>query len=327
MRSLGAIRGGRRSALIAILLLLGLAGFWRARAETRVEAGPFTEIFDPRRGEKEPWCINDHTFVRDEAGTWHVFGITHVAPFHFARDPGTNLLHATARSLRQNPWRKEPMALTADWPRHREWLLWAPHVVRAEGLYQMMVCVGAGSGHQYAIHRLTSTNLWNWQRTSGGAVVVDGFDGRDPNLLHVGDEWVMYYTATVPSTGGHHAVAAVRSRDWTHWDRRQVVFTHEREGTFGGPTESPFVVRRGTTFYLFVCDGGTINVFSSRDPLHWDPRDQVGSIAAHAAEVVRDVDGAWYISHAGWERGGLSLAPLRWHDGLDAAEAWPAAGH
>ena len=39
------------------------------------------------------------------------------------------------------------------------------------------------------------------------------------------------------------------------------------------------------------------------------------------SEVVRDVDGKWYISHAGWEHGGLSLAPLTWHDGQDAADA------
>ena len=31
--------------------------------------------------------------------------------------------------------------------------------------------------------------------------------------------------------------------------------------------------------------------------------------------------GKWYISHAGWEHGGLSLAPLIWQDGLDEADA------
>jgi hypothetical protein len=29
----------------------------------------------------------------------------------------------------------------------------------------------------------------------------------------------------------------------------------------------------------------------------------------------------WYISHAGWKHGALSLAPLVWHDGLDGQEA------
>ena len=72
---------------------------------------------------------------------------------------------------------------------------------------------------------------------------------------------------------------------------------------------------------LFACDGGTINVFLSKDPFHWEFKDQVGTIHAHASEVTRDVDGKWYISHVGWEHGGLSLASLTWHDGLDEADA------
>ena len=75
------------------------------------------------------------------------------------------------------------------------------------------------------------------------------------------------------------------------------------------------------TYHLFACDGGTINVYLSQDPFHWEFQDRAGSIQAHASEIVRDRDGTWYISHAGWEHGGLSLAPLLWHDGLDQADA------
>jgi len=99
------------------------------------------------------------------------------------------------------------------------------------------------------------------------------------------------------------------------------VFRHPKTGTFGGPTESPFVLRRGKSYYLFVCDGGTINVYLSTDPFHWDIKEHVGLIHAHASEIVRDLDGFWYISHAGWEQGGLSLARLIWHDGLDGADS------
>jgi beta-fructofuranosidase len=125
----------------------------------------------------------------------------------------------------------------------------------------------------------------------------------------------------------NYVVACVSSQDLRHWDHRRVVFVHERQGTFGGPTEPPFVVRRGVVYYLFICDGGSTHVYSSRDPFRWEMKDAVGAIQAHAAEIVRDVDGAWYISHAGWERGGLSLAPLQWHDGLDQAETSLLPGH
>jgi beta-fructofuranosidase len=168
---------------------------------------------------------------------------------------------------------------------------------------------------------LTSKDLWHWERSPANPLLIDGFDARDPNVLQVGKQWVLYYTATSKPEGGNHLVACVTSDDLLHWANRKVVFTHPKTGTFGGPTESPFVVRRGESYYLFACDGGTINVYFSKDPFHWEFKGQVGTIYAHASEVVRDVDGKWYISHAGWEHGGLSLAPLTWHDGLDEADA------
>jgi beta-fructofuranosidase len=57
----------------------------------------------------------------------------------------------------------------------------------------------------------------------------------------------------------------------------------------------------------------------SDDPFGWRLEDKVGDIAAHAAEVVRETDGKWYVSRCGWKEGGLYLAPLCWHDGLDEA--------
>jgi len=68
---------------------------------------------------------------------------------------------------------------------------------------------------------------------------------------------------------------------------------------------------------------------------------QVGDIGSHAPEVVRDLDGSWYITRCGWgqgffflfithlgerisycwrtavNKGGLYLAPLTWFDGMD----------
>ncbi|OPZ04230.1 MAG: hypothetical protein BWZ08_02738 [candidate division BRC1 bacterium ADurb.BinA292] len=42
----------------------------------------------------------------------------------------------------------------------------------------------------------------------------------------------------------------------------------------------------------------------------------MATLNAHAAEVIRDVDGKWYITHCGWGRGGAYIAPLYWNDGL-----------
>jgi hypothetical protein len=39
---------------------------------------------------------------------------------------------------------------------------------------------------------------------------------------------------------------------------------------------------------------------------------QVGSIGAHAAEVVVAEDGHTFVSRAGWGEGGLHVAKMEW---------------
>ena len=282
----------RFALLLALSISSDAQGAPGVAGQVLVEAGKFTEIYDPSTGEKDRWSINDHTFVYGPDAQWHVFGITHPIPLDWYEDPGKNLLHATAQSLTQSPWHKEPFAVTANWDKYGEFLLWAPHVIRHDGTYFMFVCAGNDHGHQYKIHLLTSADLRAWERSPENPLVTDGFDGRDPNVMRLGQSWVMYYTATSSPEGGNHVVAAVTSRDLRHWSGKKVVFTHSKEGTFGGPTESPFVVRRGSSFYLFACDGGTINVYVSDDPFRWEMKNQAGIIYAHASEIVRDQDGA-----------------------------------
>jgi arabinan endo-1,5-alpha-L-arabinosidase len=302
-----------------ILTVLARPLFADPAPQTLVTSGQFVKIYDPSVGEKEKWYINDHCFIRGQDGTWHMFGITHAEPakaedeIHFA--------HATAKSLLQQPWDKQPFALDvageAPW---NETHLWAPDIVFHDGLYYMFYCAG---GHDHAksqIHLATSPDLETWTRSPANPMVVDGFDAHDPFVLRVGRRWVLYYTATSKPAGGNHIVACVTSRHLLKWGHREVVFTDPKVGTFGGGTESPFVVQRRHSYYLFIGPRGGYDgtdVFVSRDPFHWDIANKVGHIRAHAAEVVQDTDGKWYISRAGWGRGGLYLAPLIWNDGLD----------
>ncbi len=287
------------------------------RAQPPISIEPFMEIYDPADGEREPWCLNDHCFVKGPDGLWHVFGITHLKPYNHALDPGTRLAHATAGSLAQRGWRKEPFALGADPSRFDEHLLWAPHVVERDGTFHMFVCVGAASGNLFAIRRYESDDLWSWRRTQGPPAVVDGVEARDPMVLRDGDGWILYSTATERPDGGRFVVAAATSDDLVNWSSRRIVFTHPRAGAYGGPTESPFVVRRGPAYYLFITDDEVVHVYASQDPFGWSVEDHVFAYRGRACEVVRDEEGAWFISHVGWELGGLAIAPLEWHDGLD----------
>ncbi|MGI6165834.1 MAG: family 43 glycosylhydrolase [Limnochordia bacterium] len=310
-----------RSEFMTILLLglfvvcLAMVKAVPAMAQGQVRAGEFVRIYDPSVGEKEQWYINDHCFVQGVDGTWHLFGITHEEPANPLDEK--NFAHATASTLLQQPWDKQPFALSADWDNWREVHLWAPHVVYHDGLYYMFYCAGDPDHTKYKIHLATSEDLWHWERHRANPLVVEGFDARDPMILKVGNEWVMYYTANSKPFGGNHVVAARTSKDLINWGERRIVFTDPMEGTYGGPTESPFVVQRNGYYYLFIGPrGGYVgtDVFKSRNPFHWDLKDLVGHIPAHALEVIVDSDGHWYVSRCGWGQGGVELAPLFWDD-------------
>lgn len=288
--------------------------------DTVVAAGQFIKVYDPSVGETGPWYINDHCFVRAADGTWHMFGITHAEPLNPEEE--RNFAHATAKSLFQARWQKQPFALTYS-PSQGETHLWAPHIVQSRGTYYMFYCAGGPDGAHSRIHLATSQDLCNWTRHPSNPMVVDGFDARDPMVLRVGGKWVLYYTANSQPAGGNHIVAYVTSDDLIHWGNRGVAYTDPETGTFGGPTESPFVLRRGGFWYLFVGPRGGYNgtdVFRSTNAFHWSVSDKVGHIPAHAAEILRDTDGKWYVSRAGWGEGGLYVGPLTWSDGQNEAD-------
>lgn len=273
----------------------------------------FTRIYDPSVGEKERWYINDHTFIKDPNGTWHLFGITHAEPLdpeheiHFA--------HATAPHL-LGPWTKRPFALDVDPKYFNETHLWAPHVIQVNDSFYMFYCGGGPDHTKYAINLAISKDLFNWTRLSSGPVIRDGFDARDPMVVRINNLWHLYYTATDPPKGGNHIVAYRTSNDLIQWSERKIAFTDPSKGEFGGPTESPFIQYYNGSWYLFngPREGyrGT-GVFKSQNPTNFSIEQKVGWIYSHAAEVIND-DGQWWISHSGWDQGGVYLAPLNWNE-------------
>lgn len=273
----------------------------------------FTRVFDPSQGEKEAWYINDHCFIRNGSGMWHLFGITGMEPA--VPDREKFLLHATAPRL-LGPWTKHAPVMRVD-PAAGETVIWAPYVVKHDGLYWMFYCGGGRSDTKFQLDLATSSDLWSWTRSPANPLLVDGYDARDPMVLRVGTQWVLYYCATEHSNGGNHVVKAVTSSDLTHWTDRRIVFRSPVAGTFGGPTESPFVVARDNRYYLFLCTNDPYNntdVYVSDSPFHWNFEDVVLRFGAHAAEVVDAGDGNWFISSAGWGQGGLYLSNLTWID-------------
>lgn len=303
-------KGLRLLALVLVLTGLTVAPAGAAPAPPSASVGAFFRVYDPSVGEAQQWYYNDHTLVRDVVtGTWHVYAITHAEPANPLDEKSFG--HATAPSP-TGPWTKRPFALTAN-PALGESHIWAPHVIYSNGVYYLFYAAGTPDHAAYRMHLATSTDLNNWTRSPANPLFTDGFDARDPMVTRVGPQWVMYYTANRTPQGGNHQVAYRTSTDLVHWSGKQVAFEHPASGTFGGPTESPFVVFRGGWWYLSVCcDPGyqDTRVYRSRDPFHFSVNDLAGRIDAHAAEIVTEPSGATWATGAGWGIGGLFMAPL-----------------
>lgn len=254
-----------------------------------VEAGAFTRIYDPSIGEAQRWYINDHTFVRDAAGMWHLFGITHLEPA--APKDETLLAHATAPSL-HGPWTKRPPVLAVD-AALEESVLWALHEIMHDGQYWMFVRGGGPTPQTFRIQLATSNDCVSFVRTTEHPLIVDSFEARDPMVINIDCRWVMYYTATVTPDGDHFVVVAAESDDLRHWRGRRIVYTDGRYDR---------AAYRRT------------RVLESDDPFAFSIDRQVGTIDAHAAEVIVDEDGRTWVSHCGWGQGGVYLAPLEWRE-------------
>lgn len=298
----------KHALLPVVALLLAISPVTATAADESVEwtsAGQFSKIYDP--SDSQQWYINDHTFVRDDSGTWHMFGITHQEP----SDPYNEIqfAHATAPAL-HGPWTKQPMALTVD-PGYGETHLWAPHVIHVGSTYYMFYAGGGTPSSSTELNLATSTDLFHWTRSPAGPLFRDGLEARDPMVTRIGDQWVMYYCATASPSEGDQVVAYRTSTDLIHWSARNIALFGD-----GPPAESPFVVQRDGWWYLFVGPRGSdtdTDVFRSRDPFHFEIGDQAGRVDSHAAEVVQDGD-RWWVSSAGSGRGGVHLAQLNWQD-------------
>ena len=275
----------------------------------KVHSGEFKHIYDPSIGEAKPWYINDHCIIHD-GEIWHMFGITHEEPANPLEEK--IFAHATSQNLNGPLWQKQPHVLPYS-PQDGETHVWAPHIIKHNDLYYMYYCAGGVDNAHYRIHLATSKDLYTWERSPSNPLLIDGFDARDPMILRVDETWVMYYTATSTPTGGNHQVACVTSNDLLNWGNKHVVFTHTQEGTYGGPCESPFVVYEKGRYFLFIgpLDGySDTRVYVSDDPFSFSIDKEVGVIPSHAAEVIVDAAGQYYVTRAGWGEGGLYIAPL-----------------
>lgn len=258
------------------------------------------------------WVPNDHCFIKDDSGRWHVFGITHPLTdvsnvhagehvlFHAIAPPGT-----LRESLKEGSWKDLRKILPPSERRGEMPAIHAPWILKREGLFHM---VYGPTPIRYA----TSKDLSNWTPRGN---LRGAPSGRDPQIV----VWKDIYHLIVC---GVHDVRVSTSRDFETWTEHGPILTMQP----GVDPESPSIVRYNNTFYLFVCgwDGAwdkkdisgayqhKTYVFQSDDPLRFELKNQVAVIDAHAPEIFQDEAGDWFVSSAEWPHRGVSIARLVW---------------
>jgi len=272
------------------------------------------------RPEKTGCYVNDHSLIRAQDGTWHLFGITRDGP-EIMPERERWFTHGRGASLAGGL--KEEGIVCDNGVR-----AWAPAVVCDGKRYYMYY---GPSPLRFA----TSDELSHWMENP--VVLQDcPLDAchRDPMVLRLDDgRWLMYATGI---SDGYGVVSVFESADLMHWRFLKYALRTSGKAPLNPPwgaTESPFVVFHQGYYYLFVTytDSSPENyhntlVFRSPDPLEFGeyagddgPQAVIGRLRAHAPEIVHDASvGEWFITTCGWRNrgvpveGGVAIARLEW---------------
>ncbi|WP_158969826.1 family 43 glycosylhydrolase [Paraglaciecola sp. L3A3] len=265
----------------------------------------------------QDWVPNDHTFIKGDAGLWHIFGITHPyvppSPKSGVHEGEMASFHAvsTVTSFKQSILNDHYVDQAKVLPPHERpgepLSNHAPTIVKKNGLFHMIYGPSP-------IRLAVSKDLYKWQVKGNLFSEKDG--ARDPSLLfHDGQYYLVYCT--------QKSVALRTSTDLVNWSEPKIIFT---ANTYD--PESPSLIFHNNTFYLFVCswngiwDGKEIQgayqqttyVLNSNDPVDFGLGDekQITTLQGHAPEIFQDENGDWYISSAEWPNRGVSVDSLVW---------------
>ena len=247
------------------------------------------------------WRTNDHTFIKDDNGRWHCFGITrpwvsgdngHTGEglcFHAVAPEGT-----FAQAVRFQSWHDLPKIHVGDCG-------WAPMAIKIGGEYSL---IGSQLG------RATSTDLRTW--TDKGRLDAKG-KGRDTNILLWNNT---YYLLRCAGNG----ISLVTSPDFIHWTAPVIIYKPAKESY---ETESPFLVHYEGLFYLFWTLWDTADpttggycprtyVHCSESPADFLGKPVLAEYTVHAPEIIQDEGGQWFMSTTDHPHRGISVAPLVW---------------
>lgn len=279
--------------------------------------GPDTENL--KEGEwYDDWVPNDHTFVKDTVGKWHIFGITHplvqTNPLHIGIHEGEFAsFHAVSsatnfkETLKYHHYTDLPKVLSPKERPDEILANHAPYIIKRNGIYNMIYGPNP-------IRLAESSDLTKWNVK--GELFSDDDGARDPNLLFYNGTYYVVYCSI-------KSVRLRKSKDLIHWGEPVTIFKTNKFDP-----ESPSLINFNNSFYLFVCAWDGIwdekeiqgayphktYVYHSQDLLNFgvDEEKEITTLKSHAPEIFQDEDGQWYISSVAWPNRGINIDRLKW---------------
>jgi beta-fructofuranosidase len=205
--------------------------------------------------------VTDFCIVR-RAGMYHLF---HIRGERWTWPLGyreIDLGHAISSDLCH--WTRQPPVLgpgaAGAW---EEMGTWAPDIIEVDGVYYLFY-TGSDAQNNQALGLATSTDLVEWRKHPANPLVVPGawsdiavgrdVAGRD-GMVYADTErgrYLIYYTATMAD--GRACLALAQSTDLLRWE--DLGPTYIEEDRSYNRCESPYLVRRADSYYLFYSAKG-----------------------------------------------------------------------
>lgn len=271
--------------------------------------------------------IADHSWIKDNNGTWHLFFQDAVAGNH-------RIEHHTTTDFTN--FTSVGYALAPTSGKFDSYGIWAPNVIKnpADGLYYMFYAgvTGAGSNPNadQRIGVATSSDLTTWTKVSDpGACSAPGGDGcvyecnnawttwgdngqydeqcRDPFVIwdSANSRWVMFTTVRFDATAtgcvstgqGINVATSTNLTSWT--SQGYIKATCRYSGgtgaqTTGGISENPFVTAYDSTYYLWFND------YNDTEDAAGTPNARTQQQYATSATLTADASGSTNWTYRGY---------------------------
>jgi len=202
----------------------------------------------------------DHSFIEKD-GKMHLFYIRGAIGYEWDTRPQDTFGHAVTDDLIN--WEILPPCLSTRKGGHDDYQIWAPAVIKKDGLYYMFY-TGVNINVAQAICLAASRDLTVWERHPENPVLRPGSwgewsaerwsDCRDPMVLHDNGAYYIYYCSAKRQNGKkpYPALGIASSEDMISW---------RDEGAYcfdfcDFALESPFAIKRGELYYLFYTNSG-----------------------------------------------------------------------